>query len=120
MYSEVTEKIPFDTIEKESNDVPNGQKKIETKGRNGYRVQSYKVYKKGGQVIKTVPYMKSYYPPANQIVLVGKGAKAEEKPEEKVEEKPENKETEQPAETKPTETEKPEVKEETKTIDLFN
>lgn len=127
MYSKVIETIPFKTIEKASNDVPDGQKKIETKGRNGYRVQSYKVYKRGGQVIKTVPYMKSYYPPANQVVLLGKGAKSSSETETKVEEKPvENaeppakeeapKKEEKPKEEKPKE-EKP--KEETKTIDLF-
>lgn len=121
MYSKVTETIPFNTIEKESTDVADGEKKIETKGRNGYRVQSFKVYKRGGQVIKTVPYMKSYYPPANQVVLLGKGAKAAEK-DNKEETKEKEKET--PAETKPTENVTPEVKEEkpkeeVKTVDLF-
>lgn len=121
MYSKVIETIPYKTIEKESQDVADGQKKIDTKGRNGYRVQSYKVYKRGGEVIKTVPYMKSYYPPANEIVLLGKGAKSSadeltNSKDNEVENKTENTAPKEKEEM-PKDEEKP--KEKVKTIDIF-
>lgn len=71
MYSKCIEEIPFEIQEKKSDELFVGETKVVKKGRPGYRYQSYKVYKNGGKLIKEVPYMKSYYPKSDQVVLVG-------------------------------------------------
>ncbi|MCI6609541.1 MAG: VanW family protein [Ezakiella sp.] len=80
MYSKITDKIPFETVEKEDPSLPAGEKKVQRQGRNGYKVQSYKVYSKGGKAIKEEPYYKSSYPRIDEIVLVGTGGAAPTEP----------------------------------------
>lgn len=102
MQSEITETIPATTYEEEDPELEAGKKEVVRKARNGMRAQSYKVYKKDGQVIKTVPYWKSYYPKQDGLVKVGT------KPTENGGENP----AEVPNEEAPTE--------EITTIDLFS
>ncbi|MDO5716441.1 MAG: VanW family protein [Tissierellia bacterium] len=83
IYSVVTEKIECGRQERPNEDLLMGETKVIKKGRNGYRAQTFKVYKKDGAVIKKVPYLKSYYPKQDWIVDVGTKElpPQEEKPE---------------------------------------
>ncbi len=85
-----------------------GEEKVLEKGRNGYTVSTYRIYKdSNGNVIKNEKVASSYYPKKQGVIAVGTMEKPVEKPEEKPVEKPEEKPVEKPEE-KPVE--KPEEK----------
>ncbi|WP_300283058.1 VanW family protein [Peptacetobacter sp.] len=70
-------------------DLPAGKEVVEKPSRNGYTVETYRIYKdKNGKQIKKEKISTSYYPKKNGVIFVGTAPK-EEKPE-NPENKPEN------------------------------
>ncbi|MCU9810135.1 VanW family protein [Paraclostridium sp. AKS46] len=60
------------TIEKESKALYEGETRIESKGRNGYKVKTYRVYKnEDGSSINEELINESYYPPKNKVLIKG-------------------------------------------------
>lgn len=59
-------------IEKESKSLYEGETRIESKGRNGYKVKTYRVYKnEDGSSINEELINESYYPPKNKVLING-------------------------------------------------
>lgn len=71
LYSEVTEVIEPKTEIKVDNDLFIGEKKVEKVAKQGYRVNTYKIYSQGGKEIKREHISKDYYAPVNGIVIEG-------------------------------------------------
>ncbi|MBF8983560.1 VanW family protein [Lutibacter sp. B2] len=56
---------------KDDHELDEGIEKIEEKGRDGYKVTTYKYYYKNGKLIKKERLSKDYYRPTNQILIKG-------------------------------------------------
>lgn len=56
---------------KEDKELEEGTEKIEEKGRDGYKVTTYKYYYKNGRLIKKERLSKDYYKPTKQIIIKG-------------------------------------------------
>lgn len=70
--TEIIQTIKFNMIEKESDDLYEGKTKVESKGRNGYKVKTYRVYKNyDGSVINEELVNESYYPPKSKVIIKG-------------------------------------------------
>ncbi|CAH2212319.1 protein of unknown function [Tepidibacter aestuarii] len=48
-----------------------GKERIEDKGRDGYKVDTYRIYYENGKVVKKELISKSYYPPRKKVVYRG-------------------------------------------------
>ena len=97
---------PFSTTEVTDQSLKPGETKIVKQGSNGSIVNSYKVYKKDGQTIKTEFLAKSTYIPVTRVVH--KGPEKQEKPTENVPQTPEQPQPEQQPETNVPEQPQPE------------
>ena len=64
------EQIPFETIEKESEDVPFGEQIVDTTGKNGIKSQGYLDYYKDGKLTKSVLIRSDYYAPQKRVILI--------------------------------------------------
>jgi vancomycin resistance protein YoaR len=69
----VTKKIPRQVEVKEDPNLALGKERIDDKGRDGYKVDTYRIYYENGKVAKKELISKSYYPPRKKVVY--KGAK---------------------------------------------
>ncbi|WP_373599566.1 VanW family protein [Paraclostridium bifermentans] len=69
--TELVEVIPKRIIIKNSEDLMLGKRKIEDKGRDGYKVNTYRVYKNNEIVERKELINESYYPPKEKILLIG-------------------------------------------------
>jgi uncharacterized protein YabE (DUF348 family) len=50
----------------------NGENFIQEKGRNGYKIKTYRIYKnKNGEISSKEYINESYYPPINKIIIKG-------------------------------------------------
>lgn len=64
--------IEHKTIEKESDSLYEGETRVQTKGRDGYKVNTYRIYKnKDGIFINKELINESYYPPKNEVFIKG-------------------------------------------------
>ena len=64
------EQIPFDTIEKESEDVPQGEQIVDTAGKNGIKSQGFLDYFENGKLTKSVLIRSDYYAPQKRVILI--------------------------------------------------
>ena len=72
IVTELVETIPNKTIIKESSVMYNGENFIQEKGRNGYKIKTYRIYKnKNGEILSKEYINESYYPPINKIIIKG-------------------------------------------------
>ncbi len=78
---------PFSTTEVVDDTLKPGEAKVVKEGSNGSIVNSYKVYKKDGQTIKTEFLARSTYIPVTKVVHIG--AKKQEEPKEETPKAPE-------------------------------
>lgn len=70
--TELIETIPNKIVVKKSNTIYSGQKQIKEKGRNGYKVKTYRIYKKeNGEISNKELIRESYYPPIDKIIIKG-------------------------------------------------
>jgi vancomycin resistance protein YoaR len=61
--------MPVET--KYDNNLIQGTEKIEKKGRNGYKISTYRIIYKDGKIIKNERISKDYYRPSKQIIIKG-------------------------------------------------
>lgn len=72
IVTELVETIPNKTIIKESSVMYNGENFIQEKGRSGYKIKTYRIYKnKNGEILSKEYINESYYPPINKIIIKG-------------------------------------------------
>lgn len=72
IVTELVETIPNKTIVKESSVMYNGENFIQEKGRSGYKIKTYRIYKnKNGEISSKEYINESYYPPINKIIIKG-------------------------------------------------
>ena len=72
IVTELVETIPNKTIVKKSSIMYNGENFIQEKGRNGYKIKTYRIYKnKNGEILSKEYINESYYPPINKIIIKG-------------------------------------------------
>ena len=72
IVTELVETIPNKTIVKKSSIMYNGENFIQEKGRNGYKIKTYRIYKnKNGEISSKEYINESYYPPINKIIIKG-------------------------------------------------
>lgn len=72
IVTELVETIPNKTIVKESSVMYNGENFIQEKGRSGYKIKTYRIYKnKNGEILSKEYINESYYPPINKIIIKG-------------------------------------------------
>ncbi len=64
------EQIPFETIEKESEDVPQGGEIVDTAGKNGIKSQGFLDYYEDGKLLKSVLIRTDYYAPQKRVILI--------------------------------------------------
>ena len=70
--TDILEIIKPQIIQKESNNLYEGQTKVECNGRNGYKVKTYRIYKReDGKLINEEVVSESYYPPKNKVLIKG-------------------------------------------------
>lgn len=70
--TEIIQTIKPNMIEKESENLYEGKTKVESKGRDGYKVKTYRVYKhEDGSVVNEELINESYYPPKNKVIIKG-------------------------------------------------
>ncbi len=69
--TDVTETIPRQVEVKEDPAMLLGKERIDDKGRDGYKVDTYRVYYENGNVAKKELISKSYYPPRKKVVYRG-------------------------------------------------
>lgn len=78
IITEVIDVIPNKVVVKTNNDMYEGEKYIKEKGRKGYKVKTYRIYKNENKEILSKEFInESYYPPMNKIII--KGIKARNK-----------------------------------------
>jgi vancomycin resistance protein YoaR len=67
--------VPFSTVEETDPSLAPGQRKTEEKGKNGYKVELWRIWMDGQeQIIRRELVNRSYYPPIPSLVKVGVGA----------------------------------------------
>ena len=72
IVTELVETIPNKTIVKISSIMYNGENLIQEKGRSGYKIKTYRIYKnKNGEISSKEYINESYYPPINKIIIKG-------------------------------------------------
>ena len=72
IVTELVETIPNKTIVKKSSIMYNGENFIQEKGRSGYKIKTYRIYKnKNGEISSKEYINESYYPPINKIIIKG-------------------------------------------------
>ena len=72
IVTELVETIPNKTIVKKSSIMYNGENFIQEKGRSGYKIKTYRIYKnKNGEILSKEYINESYYPPINKIIIKG-------------------------------------------------
>ncbi|MEJ8554108.1 VanW family protein [Tepidibacter sp. Z1-5] len=69
--TDITQTIPRQVEVKEDPAMLLGKERIDEKGRDGYRVDTYRVYYENGKVVKKELISKSYYPPRKKVVYTG-------------------------------------------------
>lgn len=70
--TEIVQIIKSNIIEKESDELYEGKTKVESKGRDGYKVKTYRVYKDcDGSIVNEELVNESYYPPKNKVIIKG-------------------------------------------------
>ena len=69
--TDIIKVIEYKTIEKENDLLYEGESQIETKGRNGYKVNTYRIYKNKDGLSNKELINESYYPPKTQVVIKG-------------------------------------------------
>jgi vancomycin resistance protein YoaR len=70
--TEIIQTIRPNMIEKKSGHLYEGKTKVESKGRDGYKVKTYRVYKhEDGSVVNEELINESYYPPKNKVIIKG-------------------------------------------------
>lgn len=68
----IVETIEPKTTIKDSKKLNQGSRKIESKGRKGYKVNTYRIYRKSdGEIEKKEFINESYYPPKNKVIIKG-------------------------------------------------
>lgn len=70
LSSKIVEVIKSETIEKEDDTLKPGERVVEVKGYDGYRVVTNKIVTKNGKVISNKQFTKDYYPKRDTIVRV--------------------------------------------------
>lgn len=70
IVTELVESVPHKVKIKSSNKLYEGEKNISQKGRNGYKVNTFRTYKGNGEVVKEL-IRENYYPPMDKIVIYG-------------------------------------------------
>lgn len=68
---QITETIPCSTVEKNDPNLYIGERVLDEKGRDGYKVSTYKITYKNGQVIDKKLITSDYYKPKNYVYRVG-------------------------------------------------
>lgn len=72
IVTEVIDVIPNKTIVKRTKNMYDDEKYIKEKGRKGYKVKTYRVYKnENGEISDKELINESYYPPMNKIIIKG-------------------------------------------------
>ena len=70
--TDILETIEPNTKIKDSDAIDEGKSKVESKGRKGYKVNTYRVYKNiDGQIEKKEFINESYYPPKDKVIIKG-------------------------------------------------
>ncbi|SHJ90403.1 VanW family protein [Tepidibacter formicigenes] len=67
----ITKTIPRQVEIKEDPTMEKGKEEVKEKGRDGYKVETYRLYIENGNVIKKELISKSYYPPRKKIINRG-------------------------------------------------
>ncbi|WP_099188755.1 VanW family protein [Tepidibacter mesophilus] len=67
----ITETIPREVEVKEDPNLALGKERVEDKGRDGYKVDTYRLYYENGKVVKKELISKSYYPARKKVVYKG-------------------------------------------------
>lgn len=70
VVTELVKSVPYDIKSKNSENLYEGEKSIYQKGRKGYKINTFRVYKKDGKEIKEL-IRENYYPPMDKIVIYG-------------------------------------------------
>ena len=70
VVTEVVKSVPYKIESKISNKLYEGEKSIYQKGRKGYKVNTFRIYKENGEVVKEL-IRENYYPPMDKIVIYG-------------------------------------------------
>lgn len=78
--SEIVEVIKSETIEKEDPSLKAGERIVDVKGYDGYRVVTNKIVTKDGKVISNKQFAKNYYPKRDTIARVSTKTAGEEDP----------------------------------------
>lgn len=71
LISELLEVKDPNKITKYSDELDEGEVKVESEGKKGYDYASYKEYLKDGQVVKKEKYLNSHYIPKDRVVIIG-------------------------------------------------
>ncbi|MFW6110181.1 MAG: G5 domain-containing protein, partial [Patescibacteria group bacterium] len=71
-FEEVTESVPFSTQFKESNELSWGEEKVLQEGKDGQRIQRFKVLKWQGEVVQRDLVLEKVDPPEDEVILRGK------------------------------------------------
>ncbi|NLM04566.1 MAG: hypothetical protein GX214_06055 [Clostridiales bacterium] len=90
LHSVVTEAIEPKMEVKKDGTLPIGETKVEIQGKQGYRVNTYKIYYQDGREIKRELISKDYYAPTNGLILEGTRGKSLEELEKETKENMEN------------------------------
>lgn len=69
--TDVTQAIPRQIEVKDDTNLAVGKERIDDKGRDGYKVDTYRIYYENGKVAKKELISKSYYPPRKKVVYRG-------------------------------------------------
>lgn len=69
--TEIIEVIPKNIVIRNSEELKEGKTTIKDKGRDGYKVKTYRVYKNNGIIEKKELINESYYPPKEKLILKG-------------------------------------------------
>lgn len=70
IVTEITKQLPNKVKVKNSNKLYKGQREVFQKGRSGYKVNTFRIYKNEGNEVKEFIH-ESYYPPMDEIILYG-------------------------------------------------
>jgi vancomycin resistance protein YoaR len=70
IVTELVKSVPHEVKVKSSDKLYEGEKNISQKGRNGYKVNTFRIYKGNGEVIKEL-IRENYYPPIDKIIIYG-------------------------------------------------